>query len=205
MMKKVLSMILAASTVLLTVACGQTQSQPEAVSAPEATVEEAVTETSKDPMELTPEDFIPKDSEKDDTYVVGGIDFKAHYSYGKDIMQIIDEQADYDTLKANCCSNYGKDEAVETVLSDGDSLEYDKEKGIYVIYYYAPKTVTSVEELGGRPESYAESFHDQHDYNTKVVAGQTYKRTSGENLPIGITVTYEDGTEESITLYVTTK
>lgn len=141
-----------------------------------------------------------EEREKENT--VDGINYREFYN-GVPITQVITEQATYDTLKVIVTSGYGAgagaQETVEMTLSDGDSLTMDSEKGIYALYYYAPQKVTHLEKV----EPNKEYFFDMSDYSdNKVVAAGTVKGKA-ENAPFGIKVTYEDGTEDSITIYVT--
>ena len=133
----------------------------------------------------------PSEAEMYDT---DGIDFTS-FDNGGDIFSLVDSQMKYDTLKVIVMNSDCKDKAV---LSDGGFYKLRGEDGQYCMYYfYSPKEVSSVEEIGE-----FNTFHDMREQNPKLVAIGTSMK-SGEKLPIGIKVTYSDGTEDSITIYVT--
>lgn len=204
MKKKVIAIVVMVALVMSMVACGSTQAQPETVapapkveqSKEEPVVEKEVEEPSSDPF--APENLFADMENDDNSNVVDGIDYREFYN-GVPITRVITEQATYNTLKVIVTSGYGgKNETVEMTLSDGDSLLMESEKGDYAMYYYSPKKVTHVEKL----ERNDEYLIDMSEDGGAVVAAGTITK-KGENVPTGIKVTYEDGTEDSITIYVT--
>ena len=64
---------------------------------------------------------------------------------------------------------------------------------------YSPKKIADVEQIDGN-----QYFMDRWGIEKGVVVLIAYSDV-GENVPLGVNVTYEDGTKESITIYVTKK
>ena len=149
----------------------------EAIDSPESDSSDTVEETADDEM-----------------YDTDGIDF-TEFDNGGDIFSVIDNQMKYDTLKVIAMNSDCKAKAV---LSDGGSYKLKGEDGQYcLLYFYTPKEVSSVEKIGE-----FNTFDDMRSVDPKLVGIATYMK-SGEKLPVGIKVTYSDGTEDSITIYVT--
>ena len=222
-MKKLIGIVLAISLVMVVVACGsagddvQTEPVPtlesETVEAPvpevsepkptEAPMEEPeATEEVEETPEVTEEVAEEADSDIDivkvateDNPVVDGIDFSEYYTSNQPVGYAMNEQAKYDTLKVFVAS----DKDGIHILSDGDKFT-QKDGCKYVYWYYGPKAPSSIEQT--QKES---DFYDATStFGGKVLAyEELHSGLTGEDMPVGIQVKYEDGTEDSITIYVT--
>lgn len=205
MKKKVIAIVVMVALVMSMVACGSTQAQPVQESTPAPKTETAVKPAEETKVE-TPvvaeepkvEESEVKEEPAENENVVGGIDFTDNKKYGTPNIEIINKKANFDEPKVIVASNYAMlDETVEAVLSSGESVTCDSQKGTYVFYYYVPKTVSQIKRTD-------DGINDLLYEHKSVVAARICDKKC-ENTPYEITVTYEDGTEETITVYVTMK
>ncbi len=222
MKKRVIAIVVMVALVMSMVACGSTQAQPVQESTPvpktetaaksaeetkvetPAVAEEPKVETSteaevkEEPVaEATTEPAVEENSD-----IIEGIDFSA-FNKGEadDVDDIIREQAAFDSLKAVVIDD--DKHVVKGILSDGDSIVVNVGKDWYYIRYYAPKEVERLEKIGPHP------FADYSSLKSSVCVAQwdsiVIPIEKGENVPLGLKVKYEDGTEESLTLNATFK
>ena len=220
-MKKMLVIMLAVIMALSTAACGTVQPttqttpapavevKPEVTPAPEVSEPEPTeapkeepeaTEVVEETPEVTEEVAEETDSNSngfanEENPVVDGIDFSEFFAETRMVGAIIMDQAKYDTLKVFACS----EEDGVYVLSDGDKFT-QKEGCRYVYYYYSPKDPVAVERMLEESD-----FSDVINlYKGKILAIEELDSSStGNEIPIGVNVKYKDGTEDSITIYVT--
>ncbi len=197
MKKRVIAIVVMVVLVTSLVACSSTPASKTETAAKSA--EETKVET---PAEVHTH---PSDDElyeaaiaatEEPSVVIDGIDFSSAKQHSYE--QIISEQAKYDTLKVFVVRDVYGEYEIETVLSDGDSLICD-DAGTYEFIFYTPRTINkAVQESERNMEGYSFIFET---YENLAASGLLTKKC--DNIPIGITVRYEDGTEESITIYVT--
>lgn len=197
MKKKVIAIVVMVVLVMSLVACGSTpasKTETAAESAEETKVETPAEEhTHPSAHELY--EAAMADTEES-SVVIDGIDFSSAKLHSYE--QIISEQAKYDTLKVFVVRDVYGEYEIETVLSDGDSLICD-DAGTYEFIFYTPRTINkAVQESERNMEGFVSEFTT---YENVAASGCLTKQC--DNIPIGITVRYEDGTEESITIYVT--
>ena len=166
-----------------------TEVQPteEPVVEPEVTEEPAPTEEVVEP-EVTEEVV------EDNPNVIDGIDFTEFNEGDASFFDIMENYPNNDNLKLIALS----DKRVEAILEDGDSIIQEKDNGEYTFFFYTSKDVKSVYKIGGKDVS-----ADIAEYPN--IRGYCFVKdeVTGTDIECGATVTYEDGTEESITIYVT--
>ena len=215
-MKRILVVLLLTVMAMSMVGC-EGQTKPEVQNAPteetvvetevtEETVveepggaEETVVETEapEEPTEMPTEDGV-----EDNPNVIDGIDFtefnkqyheekEGDYIYVWDVMH---QQAKYDNLRIVVIS----DAKAEAILADGDSIVQEEENGSYNLFIYRPKKIVSMEKIGGDEVELIETTYPS-------IAGmlEIGYEVTGTDIEAGVKVTYEDGTQESITIYVT--
>ncbi len=104
------------------------------------------------------------------------------------------QQAKYDHLRIVVIS----DSKAEAILADGDSIVQEEENGNYNMFIYVPKKIVSMEKIGGDEVYLVDSSYPS-------IAGLFFieYEVTGTDIEAGVNVTYEDGTQESITIYVT--
>ena len=148
---------------------------------------------------VTTEDETDEPSIEDVPYIIDGINFGGFYNHttAESIYDIIEEKADYDSLKVFAFTKDGP----LTILSDGDSLIQDEQNEDYIYTYYSPKPISDVKRI--REGAYVETFDRIYNLYPHVAAFEKTYDLKGDNVPMGVKVTYEDGTEDSITIYVT--
>ena len=207
MKKRVIAIVVMVVLVMSMVACGSTQAQPVQESTP-ATKTETAAESAEETKEETPaeEHTHPSADElmeaamaetEKSSVVIDGIDFSSAKQHSYE--QIISEQAKYDTLKVFVVRDVYGEYEIETVLSDGDSLICD-DAGTYQFIFYTPRTINkAVQESERNMDGGFVTDFTTHEN----VAAYGFLTKQCDNIPVGITVRYEDGTEESITIYVT--
>lgn len=206
MKKRVIAIVVMVALVMSMVACGSTQAQPVQESTP-ATKTETAAKSAEETKAETPAEVSTHPSADElmeaaiaetekSSVVIDGIDFSSAKLDSYE--QIISEQAKYDTLKVFVVRDVYGEYEIETVLSDGDSLICD-DAGTYEFIFYTPRTINkAVQESERNMDAFAAEFTT---YENLAASGFLTKQC--DNIPIGITVRYEDGTEESITIYVT--
>ncbi len=216
-MKKMLVIMLAVIMALSTAACGtvqpttQTTPAPAVEVKPEVTPEVSESEPTEAPKEEpeatevvdeTPEvtEEVAEETESNSdgfaskaNPVIDDIDFSGFFDGNTMEGRIIKEQAKYDSLKIFAIS----DKKVY-ILSDGDKFS-EGENDEYVYWYYGPKDVLSMEKV----QENSTFSDDTSVYRGQVLATEELYDIPGNDIPVGIHVKYEDGTEESITIYVT--
>ncbi len=222
-MKKMLVIMLAVIMALSTAACGTVQPttqttpapavevKPEVTPAPEVSEPEP-TEAPKEESEATevveetPE--VTEEASSDNPYVIDGIDFSAYYEKDGEfyhdgkldiISEILYENANYDDTKVFV---FGTKTGLEGVLSDGDSYEMTKEAGTIYFWYYTPKTLINVAIKSGNERASFGTQPSEHS-DRIVVISRIAAEEQFEDLPQELLLTYDDGTEESVTIYVT--
>ena len=178
-----------------------TESQVVEVATPEPTPKATPIPTQKpDP---TPE---PTPEPTENPNIVDGIDFSEAGSPGPYSMSLaaLMYEWDYDEIKIVVVGNRW----VEAVLKNGDSYEMSLEKAEdgETFYMYAPKPVKSISIANG------ERFIDinknlytiAEEHRVKVPCNfRIPLTTTGTNVEVSITFKYEDGTDETITVYIT--
>ena len=217
MNKRFFAILLTVIMVVCTAACGTAQPTTQPAPAPAAEVKPETTpapevaepepteapkeepevggETTEEPKEEAPEvEEVVEGTEKDDLFVLNGTNYK-----GERIdRNLIEEYAEYDSLKAFVVSE--RDGILVDILSDGESFEETKEMGECYFFIYAPQKVSKQKNISGEGCMYL----DEHLFDGKVTATCSFAiMKTGKDVPFGIEVTYEDGTEDSITFYVT--
>ena len=207
MKKRLLAIVLTSVLAISTAACGGAQAEPAEGNTPAKTEtaapsEDAAAEASEEKvdLEVDPVAMLESNTKLKEEYIVGGVDFYETKHF-QPYEEIIEEQATFDTLKAFVVTNMNEDgERVVDVLSDGDSLICDKEKDPYALYFYTPKKIAHKQPVEGC--KYAPMGGA---YGDKVAGSIMFVDYLGENEPVGLDIEYEDGTKDSITIYVTTK
>lgn len=212
--KLLVTIMLAAIMVMPLVACeGNVEpatpvATAEVTEAPEPTeevVEPEVTEETA-PTEEVVEPEVTEEVVEDNPNVIDGIDFTDMYNKQAPLEDVIDKQAKYDTMRIFAVSGGH----VYAILQDGDYFTQDEENinnstfGYYSYFIYAPKKIVNIEKIGGNDISFYTQSDLEIDSSSKVVGscGVRYEST-GTDLECGAKVTYEDGTEETITIFVT--
>lgn len=150
--------------------------------------------------ETTPDEDVadPEPVEEDDPNVIDGIDFTEFHNGNEALPKILSEQSDkLDTLEIIAV----KDMHVQAILHDGDYITQDD--GNYSFYVCSPKAFTSITPIDSKQHCY-----EQKDLGITEESVVIYCVNIGfadivEDEPCGVTVTFEDGTEETITIYVT--
>ena len=131
--------------------------------------------------------------------IIDGIDFTS-FNLGSELIFEPMGKIEYDSLRWIVIANH----KVETILSDGNLFKQHEELGRYTFYLYSPKKVVSVtpgnditivNKLDGG------TFGNVH-YDGLFMA-EVEPNLVGKNLEIGVIVTYEDGMEDTLTIYVT--
>lgn len=206
MKKRVIAIVVMVALVMSMVACGSTQAQPVQESTPAPKTETAVKPAEETKVETPAEEhthpsddelFAAATSEKSSEYVIDGVDFKEHEEYNTPYESIIEEQAEFDAERVFVVRDaYGKDD-IEAILSNGDSLTCAGE-GVYYFIFYSPKNVTKTVQV----EQNMERFVGKVSEEEKIIARGYFDQT-GDSIPVGIEITYEDGAEETFTIYVT--
>ena len=214
-MKKMLVIMLAVIMALSTAACGTVQPttqttpapavevKPEVTPAPEVSEPEPTEAPKEEPeatevVEETPEvtEEVAEDTEpeEENPFILNGVDYEGKFIGMEEIYQF----AEGDSLKAYVLNGRGQ---LVAVLFDGDSFVQEETVHDYSYIIYTPKIITKQKNISG-PECTCEDWHDVH--TGRIAARCEFMvLKSGENVPFGIEVTYEDGTEEAITFYVT--
>ena len=214
MKQKLLAIVVITSLVMSMVACGSTQAQPVQESTSELKAEAKVSPAEEPNVEtpsVTAEPKVEEPKEKEESVtepttetteisdIINGIDFSSFNSGESDLDTIIEEQVTYDTLIVIWMDE--KEHIVKGMLSDGDSLVVDWHKDTCRLRYYAPKDWERVEQIGeGAFFPAMKSSKSVADWVSYVIPLET-----GDNIPLGVNVTYKDGTEESLTLNATIK
>ena len=161
--------------------------EPEVTEAPEPTEEVVEPEPTEEPV-------------SDNPNIIDGIDFSAWYDGEVETsFDIIDEQADYDSLRIFITAK-GKAYAI---LADGESFTQEEEVGHYTLLIYAPKPVTKVEAIGEHYMIFGKKGIGAPDDSKIVDGGDIDPDFTATDYECGAKVTYEDGTEETIKVYIT--
>ena len=228
-MKKLVGIILAVSLVMATVACGaaesdvQTEPAPvvesETVEAPVPEVSEAEpteapkeepedTEAVEETPEVTEENAENPEDELSDLdfwmqgvpETVDGIDFTPWYNNEASFFDVVEEYADYEEPKIFVVSNRG----VEMILSNEASIkERLVDKMNYKYYYYLPKKVVSSETVSDDILLAGAGEYLIPETSKIAVVGGLKLSVTGKNIPVSVKFVYEDGTEDTVTIYVT--
>ncbi len=144
----------------------------------------------------------PEPVVEDDPNVIDGIDFSG-YNNGQERLYVPVLNMTYDSLRVLVLAD---DHAV-AILKDGESFEMQDEDVYYIYEIFVPKEASEVE--------YSESVHSgKNNLFTETEDEIAFSKvmpfnfrlledTSGENMEYTISVKYVDGTEETITLYIT--
>ncbi len=213
MKKRVIAIVVMVALVISMVACGSTQAQPvqESTPAPKAeTAAEPAEETKVETPVVTEEPKAEEseikkepaaESVEENSDIIDGIDFSSYNNEGeyKKLDAIIKEQ-NYDSLKAVVVD--GKEQVVRNILSDGDSIVIEARE-FCILRYYAPKEVSRLEQIG--PGACADFSSDKEFSALAIWDSVTLPLEKGENVSIGIKVTYADGSEETLELNATIK
>ena len=217
MKKRVIAIVVMVALVMSMVACGSTQAQPVQESTP-ATKTETAAEPAEETKVETPvvtEEPKAEESEvkeepaaevsvepvEEESDIIDGIDFSSYNNEGEyeNLDAIIKEQ-NYDSLKAVVID--GEEQVVRNILSDGDSIVIEARE-FCILRYYAPKEVSRLEQIG--PGACADFSSDKEFSALAIWDSVTLPLEKGENVPIGIKVTYADGSEETLELNATIK
>ncbi len=210
--KLLVTLMLAAIMVMPLVACeGNVEpatpvaTTAEVTEAPEPTeevVEPEVTEAPEPTEEPVVEPEPTEEPISEDPNIIDGIDFtefnnQYHEEPDGDFIYVWDvmhQQAKYDNLRIVVIS----DAKAEAILADGDSIVQEEENGSYNLFIYRPKKIVSMEKIGGDEVELIETTYPS-------IAGmlEIGYEVTGTDIEAGVKVTYEDGTQESITIYVT--
>ena len=134
-------------------------------------------------------------------YMVDGYDFAEFYESEKTLDEVV-QTWDNDSARVIVVT-WG--ENVEAVLKDGDSLVMDEEIGAYyMLYVCVPKKATgittTVEDFIRLHNTELEKEENREKMPYKI---QVASKGTGTNVECPFTITYEDGTEEKLTLYIT--
>ena len=204
-MKKRTMVMMAIAMAFVLTACGtEPQQQPVVTTTPAPTVVEAkpteapvATEAPEPTEEPTPTEApAPTESE----YMVDEHDFAEYYESDARIEDVVQTWND-DSARIVVVGF--KD--VNAVLKDGDSFVMDESVGAYYSFYViVPKK--AVEATNGN-----EKFVNIIDAPVKEASNRDKlpyafsidDEETGTDVECPITITYEDGTEETITIYIT--
>jgi len=181
-----------------------TESQVVEVATPEPTPKATPIPTQK--PEPTP---IPTPEPTENPNIVDGIDFSEFVPYGKSLYAIMYEW-DYDEIRIVVAGDGDgvTVNGVKAVLKDGDSYEMSLEKARYgeVFFMYAPKPVKSISVADGEGFINLDKTVslNKEAYKVKLPCDFSVPpKTTGTNVEVSITFKYEDGTDETITVYIT--
>lgn len=207
MKKKVIAIVVMVALVMSLVACNSTQAQPvqESTLAPKTeTAAKSVEETKVETPAVTEEPKAEEpaaESVEENSDIIDGIDFASYNNEGKyeNLDAIIKEQ-NYDSLKAVVVD--GEEQVVRNILSDGDSIVIEARE-FCILRYYAPKEVSRLEQIG--PGAFGDVSSLKSSVAVAIWDSVTLPLEKGENVSIGIKVTYADGTEETLELNATIK
>ena len=212
--KIIVTLILATVMVLLMVACEgsadtagttdpveaiaePTEEVVEATEVAEPTEEVEVTEVTEEP---TPEVV------ENNPDVIDGIDFTDYHNYENKLDETIDSQADYDSMRAIAITSH----RVYAILKDGDSFKEDEETrqfedgGSYGFFVYAPKEIVDITFIGGENIHFISQSDLGCEKSSKIKgAFGIPDEITGTDIECGAKVVYEDGSEETLTIYVT--
>lgn len=230
-MKKLIGIILAMSMMIATVACGSgdasVQGEPENVPEVESETEEAhapevsepepteapkeepeATEVAEETPEVTEEIAENTEDELSDLdfwmqgapETVDGIDFSPYYNNEASFWDVVDENANYDEPKIFVVSMRG----VEMILSNGDSIkERLADKLSYTYRYYIPQKVVSSEAANDDTLLAGTGAYPIPETSKIAVVGCLKASVTGKDIPVSVKFVYEDGSEETVTIYVT--
>ena len=176
--------------------------EPAVTEAPTPEVVEAteVAEPTEEVVEVT-EEPTPEVVEENPN-IIDGIDFTKFNNSQESIYEAIDRQATYDTMRIVAVTN----QKAVGILKNGDYItqEENESNSGYSFFVYAPKTVVNVEEIIGEKTRFSSQSDLEIDPSSKIIGSCRIKRSeTGKDLECGIRVTYEDGSEETIIIYVT--
>ena len=130
-----------------------------------------------------------------------GYDFTEFNSGEKSLLKLVDVVS-YDSLKLIVVNQNG----VDTILGDGNLFTQHEECGVYKYFLYAPKKVAEVS--AGDAYRYITVSHvpENEEIGCKenfIFTFMYCDEAKGENIPLPVEVLYEDGSRETITIYIT--
>lgn len=180
------------------------QQEPE-VTEPETTEPEVTEPETTDPVEVVDPDPVVEDNPN----VIKGVDFTDYNVNGGSIFNAFDKLTCDKLMWVIRADLEGTgNKKVIDALFDGDSFDMLLDKS-YKIYLYIPERVDSLDSISIDDGdvgilNVGDTDIDGNSYS-KVVY-ELYFNSEGQpmdNMPVSITVTYDDGSTESLTVYFT--
>lgn len=137
----------------------------------------------------------------DNPYIIDGIDFTDYYAGNKPIKHFFLNELNYDSLRWVVMYKDEIDSSIIGIYKDGDSVNWDAER-ITFWYLYSLKKVVSYEKLSEFKKYSTEIADGEKGYWVDVIFENDLTYNNDE---VTFRFTYEDGTTEDITVYVTSE
>ena len=188
-MRKLLVLAVLVLTLAMVTGCGKKKNKTPTPTTPSATVtkEETTPEVTK-PTESTPVETVESTETVPETEDVESIDL-SQYSNAVDC---VDALQSYDTLMIIVWNN---DNGGQTILKNGDHYNDSMLSSCYCIFNRTPENGNVKNVTLECNDSNAKIMESKKSYGLMTVAG--------EDVEYKVTFTYNDGTEETITVYIT--
>ncbi len=214
-MKKVrfVAMLITASLLVTLTGCdgstgaatSSTTNPSTTVTTPVETVEatptpEEVAKPTEEPVEVNPtEEAVPTEEPVVEVDPMQEYDFTPYNEWQKS-ETYFNKIMEFDSLRwvAVWVNVDEHKKEVFSILKDGDSVEEVDSSLFYNYYLYVPKKIVSASSVGNK------DFQTKIMDSSGVVLGNVdFELASCDNLEATVEVTYEDGTSETITIYIT--
>lgn len=135
----------------------------------------------------------------DNPYIIDGIDFTDYYAGKKSIKRYFLNDFHYDSLRWVVMYKDEIDSSIIGICKNGDSVKWEAKRNTYW-YLYSPKKVVSFEKISELKE-YAILIDDGEK---GYWGGAVFEhKLTYDNEEMTVRFTYEDGTTEDITVYIT--
>lgn len=168
------------------------ENQPEVEKKKVMTVAEEMVLMSIPSVETKELPEISETTDQNSSYIIDGIDFSG-YNAGEEGLQELMAKMQYDSLRILVTTFYSG--AID-VLADENLYTMQKGRG-YIYYIVFPKDPAEVNAGDSVTLEHIESYGAYDIYSF------TMNNIVGENIKVPIDVIYTDGTEETVTIYIT--
>ncbi|MBO6206716.1 MAG: hypothetical protein J6O73_07225 [Lachnospiraceae bacterium] len=136
------------------------------------------------------------------SYMVDGYDFAEFYESGASVDEVVQNWTE-DSVRVIVKA---RNKNIEAVLKDGDSFVMDESVGAYYSFaIYVPKKAANATTTADKSlmRIYKTELENAENREKMPYVFNIDDDITGTDLECPITITYEDGTEETITIYIT--